>query len=467
MPTSIVKNATQQRLAKVFSFSVSDFLFSPRRYTFFLTDLAVVYAGFHAAAASTRWGGVSVVTDQFKIAGVLYAVTFALMALGLGFYDRSRRSEYSNVLRIASLASLLALLTSLLFVYFVLYSRVGRLTLLAGTAGAYGAVVAVHLAIAWVLRRSPYRFTIVGQSPTVDEILAHFAKQSRGPQIYVHVPWQTILPEGATFSYERLLASRVDDIILTKNALSDPRMIEAAIHALQGKFLLVDEVTFYSQIFERFPVDVIDKAWVLREGIARRQMFHLLVKRVFDVVVSAVAMVVLSPVLLLIGLAIRFTSPGPVLFVQPRQGRYFTPFKMYKFRTMRTEESKLDASGGFTKAGDARVTGIGKLLRPLHLDELPQLLNIFLGHMSLVGPRPEALPFAHKMREHVPLYELRYLVRPGLTGHAQINQGYAMDSIEDTKRKLSFDLFYLCRHSIWLDLLIVLRTVFFLTRGAR
>jgi lipopolysaccharide/colanic/teichoic acid biosynthesis glycosyltransferase len=103
----------------------------------------------------------------------------------------------------------------------------------------------------------------------------------------------------------------------------------------------------------------------------------------------------------------------------------------------------------------------------LHLDELPQLLNVLKGDMSLVGPRPEAYEFAKRMSKALSLYELRYLARPGLTGYAQINQGYAMDSVEDTKLKLSYDLYYLCYHSLWVDLQIMLRTVFFLAKGAR
>jgi lipopolysaccharide/colanic/teichoic acid biosynthesis glycosyltransferase len=186
-------------------------------------------------------------------------------------------------------------------------------------------------------------------------------------------------------------------------------------------------------------------------------------KRLVDILVSAAAIVLLAPFMAAIAVVIKLSSPGPVLFVQTRQGRFFEPFQMLKFRTMRHDST--DAS--FTRVGDDRVTAAGRSLRRFHLDELPQLFNILRGEMSLVGPRPEAVEFAQKMDVEIALYELRYLVRPGLTGHAQVKQGYAMDTVLDTREKLAYDLFYLCNYSLRLDLQILLRTLFVLTHGAR
>jgi len=171
-------------------------------------------------------------------------------------------------------------------------------------------------------------------------------------------------------------------------------------------------------------------------------------------------------VLAVMALSIKLSSPGPILFTQMRQGRFFEPFRVFKFRTMR-HEGDGSAEGGFTRVGDTRVTAVGRILRRAHLDELPQLFNILRGEMSLVGPRPETLEFARKMDAELPLYELRYLVRPGLTGHAQLKQGYAMDTVLDTRTKLSYDLYYLCNYSIRMDLQLLLRTVLLLLRGSR
>ena len=137
---------------------------------------------------------------------------------------------------------------------------------------------------------------------------------------------------------------------------------------------------------------------------------------------------------------------------------------MFKFRSMRQDASAAD---GFTRLGDDRVTRVGRYLRRSRLDELPQLWNVLRGEMSLVGPRPEAIDFALRMHEELPLYELRYLVRPGVTGHAQLKHGYAMDNADDTRVRLSYDLYYLCNYTLRMDLRIILRTILFLTRGAR
>jgi lipopolysaccharide/colanic/teichoic acid biosynthesis glycosyltransferase len=213
-------------------------------------------------------------------------------------------------------------------------------------------------------------------------------------------------------------------------------------------------------IFEKLPLGGISKAWLLHRGLNIRSVSALVVKRFCDIVASVVGLILLSPLFALVALAIKLTSPGNVLFIQPREGRFCRPFYMYKFRTMRQEESREDASDGFTTANDRRVTRIGELIRPLHLDELPQLINILKGDMSLVGPRPEALRFARAMAREIDLYEIRYLVRPGLTGHAQLYKGYMMDTVEDTRRKLEYDLFYLCNYSIFMDLRVIVRTGF-------
>ena len=207
------------------------------------------------------------------------------------------------------------------------------------------------------------------------------------------------------------------------------------------------------------PADSITRHWVERH--AKTDQWS---KRFVDIVIAGTSLVLLLPMMICIGVAIRLSSEGPALFRQYRQGRQLRPFRIYKFRTMRVEHSDEAGVAGFAGAGDPRVTGIGRLLRRSHLDELPQLINVVRGEMSLVGPRPEPLDFARRMAVEVPLYELRYLVRPGLTGYAQIRQGYAMDSVAATKVKLSLDIFYICHRSMWMDFAIMLRTPLHLMR---
>lgn len=207
------------------------------------------------------------------------------------------------------------------------------------------------------------------------------------------------------------------------------------------------------------PMDSISSHWVERH--AKTDQWS---KRFVDVVIAGTSIILLLPLMVAIAAAIRLSSDGPALFRQYRLGRQLRPFRIYKFRTMRVEHSDEAGVAGFAGAGDPRVTGVGRHLRNWHLDELPQLINIVRGEMSLVGPRPEPLDFARRMAVQVPLYEQRYLIRPGLTGYAQIRQGYAMDTVAATRVKLSFDIFYICHRSIWMDFGIMLRTPLHLLR---
>ena len=177
-----------------------------------------------------------------------------------------------------------------------------------------------------------------------------------------------------------------------------------------------------------------------------------LLKRGFDVAVSAALLVLLSPLLLLIAVATKLSSPGPVLFKQERIGLNKKPFMMYKFRSMRVNDEENTAWSG---QQDDRRTWIGSLLRKTSLDELPQLLNTLKGDMSLVGPRPEIPYYVEQFRETVPLYMVKYQVRPGMTGWAQIHGLRGDTSIPD---RVEHDLWYIDNWSFGLDLLILART---------
>jgi sugar transferase (PEP-CTERM system associated) len=189
------------------------------------------------------------------------------------------------------------------------------------------------------------------------------------------------------------------------------------------------------------------------------------VKRAFDVVATTIGVVVALPIALLVAIAVKLDSRGPVLFGQSRVGREGRVFTCWKFRSMRTDAEK--AGPQWAAKGDPRVTRVGRFIRRTRLDELPQLWNVLRNEMSLVGPRPERPFFVDELRKQIPYYMERLLVKPGLTGWAQINYQYG-SSVEDALTKLQYDLYYIKNLSIWLDLLIVLRTVkvILLRRGA-
>lgn len=180
-------------------------------------------------------------------------------------------------------------------------------------------------------------------------------------------------------------------------------------------------------------------------------------KRAFDVVVSVTGLVITSPILALATVIIKIVSPGPVLFHQQRVGRNGRMFNIYKLRTMKIDAEK-DTGPVWAKENDSRLIKFGKLIRKAHIDELPQLLNVLRGEMSIIGPRPERPVFVKKLKRKIPDYAKRLKVKPGITGLAQVWHKYD-ETIEDVKKKIKLDLLYIRRMCLWVDMRILALTV--------
>jgi sugar transferase (PEP-CTERM system associated) len=228
-----------------------------------------------------------------------------------------------------------------------------------------------------------------------------------------------------------------------------------------------DALATYEQVFQRVSTERLRPSQLIfsRELGPRRATVRL--QSLYSFWIALVTLVVASPVMLLVALLVRLTSSGPVLYRQTRVGRNGVPFTMYKFRSMRTDAEKLTGAV-WAARDDPRVTPLGRVLRRLRLDELPQLFNILRGDMSIVGPRPERPEFVATLSEQIPFYPQRHCLRPGVTGWAQINHKYG-DSLEDTVVKLEYDLYYIKNLSPALDFYIILQTlkVVLLSRGAQ
>ncbi|MDR5886712.1 sugar transferase [Vreelandella janggokensis] len=190
-------------------------------------------------------------------------------------------------------------------------------------------------------------------------------------------------------------------------------------------------------------------------------LFYVGFKRVMDFLPAVILLPFLLPVLLAVALLIKRDSPGPVFFMQPRVGYRGRSFNMFMFRSMYHYMSGED----FTVSGnDPRITRLGRILRRYRLDELPQLFNVLRGEMSFIGPRPESESLSEWYEQDVPFFSYRHVVRPGISGWAQVEQGYAAE-VEGMKRKLQYDFYYIKHCSLWLDVLIVLKTVRILCTG--
>lgn len=240
----------------------------------------------------------------------------------------------------------------------------------------------------------------------------------------------------------------------------DGHIDELTSEALIKNKLAGSPVIELAELVEResakIPLDFVNIFWFLQKfDVIDRDYFRT--SRMFNIVLSLFLLVVLFPFGFLFALIHKCFSRGPLFFIQERMGLHEKPFKLIKFRTM-VQNAEINGAR-FSRVNDPRITAIGKFMRRFRIDEIPQLLNVLKGDMSLVGPRPERGVFIHELSNEIPYYKLRLLVPPGLTGWAQINGVYAGNDIHEHKEKLEYDLYYIKNRSIFMDLLIMLQTV--------
>ncbi len=231
---------------------------------------------------------------------------------------------------------------------------------------------------------------------------------------------------------------------------------------------ILDMPMVYERLMGRVPVQHIRDEWLIfAPGFyLLSQKYVQKVKRLIEFGASALLLILSMPIVALTALAIRVDSRGPIFFRQKRVGKDGSIFTLYKFRSMYEDAEQNGAMWAEKK--DCRVTRVGKWLRLIRVDELPQIWNVFRGEMSLIGPRPEQPEFVQKLEAKVPYYSIRHSVRPGITGWAQVNYRYGA-SVEDAIQKLEYDIYYIKNMSLLLDLKILLRTigVVFFGQGAR
>lgn len=220
---------------------------------------------------------------------------------------------------------------------------------------------------------------------------------------------------------------------------------------------VVDIATYFEKTLAQIKVSHVNAGWLVFGDGFNQGVVRTLVKRVFDVLFSGAILILTLPLMALTAVAIRLESRGPVLYRQERVGLNGEVFNVVKFRSMRTDAEK-DGKPRWATLNDDRVTRVGKFIRKVRIDELPQLFNVLRGEMSLVGPRPERQFFVDDLVTKIPYYAVRHSVKPGVTGWAQVRYEYG-STIEDSVEKLQYDLYYVKNHTLFLDLLILLETV--------
>ncbi|HEY0872596.1 MAG TPA: TIGR03013 family XrtA/PEP-CTERM system glycosyltransferase [Vicinamibacterales bacterium] len=252
-------------------------------------------------------------------------------------------------------------------------------------------------------------------------------------------------------------ARNVDRVVVSlsdaRGKLPMDKLLDMRLQGVRFEHL----ASIYERYTGKIAVDNLRPSWLIFSEGFRNNRLQDLAKRGLDVMLSAACLVVALPIMAVIALAVRWSSPGPALYHQERVGQHGRVFVIHKFRSMRSDAER-DSGAVWAQADDTRVTPIGAILRRTRLDELPQLWNVLCGHMSIVGPRPERPEFVTGLTKQIPYYGQRHTVRPGLTGWAQVRYTYGA-SVEDALMKLQYDLYYIKNRSLAFDLFIMLKTV--------
>lgn len=329
------------------------------------------------------------------------------------------------------------------------------------------------------LHLPPRRVAVVGSGPATSELIGAFSDASSHElaMIVASDPKGDLLVSSEGLPTRRVELGKLADVVVDDGisllavAIPSGDGVPLYRQVLACRYLGIevqDVATCFEMLCQRLPVRYLEDSWV---AFASRfpgldHGFEGKLKRTLDVSVAGVGLLVASPLMILVALAIRTTSRGPALFRQERVGLRGETYTILKFRSMRLDAEQNGAE--WAQEDDPRSTWLGSWLRKSHLDELPQLLNVLWGDMTLVGPRPERPEFVEQLRKQIPYYDLRHTMKPGVTGWAQVRHPYAA-SVDDTAAKLEYDLYYIRHKSFLWDLRILLRTltVVFARRGSR
>ncbi|HEV2951181.1 MAG TPA: sugar transferase [Actinomycetota bacterium] len=261
---------------------------------------------------------------------------------------------------------------------------------------------------------------------------------------------------GSVHDLARIVEAQRPDLIVLTEGDSSGRVLNPLLDVASSGFKVVGVTTFFEHAFGWVPLRSVTPSWFMGILHLHQRTYSRFAKRTFDIVCAAIGVVVVAPILPVIALLVRRSSPGPVIYRQTRVGESGKLFTMYKFRTMEDGAEK-PGKPVFAEEDDPRVTPVGRALRQTHLDELPQLWNVLRGDMSFVGPRPERPEFISMLENTVPFLARRLLVKPGITGWAQLRCDYASDS-ETVADRLSYDLWYLRHRNLTVDLAICAKT---------
>ena len=407
-------------------------------------------------------------------ASVLFGSLIAVTSQIFGLHNPLQPRHFWPMLVRCLGSGMLAVGALAMLVFAVFYNRIGRYILL--QAVLYSPVLmAGARVLVWQQSEQRKRRLLLLGAGRAGQLVKDLIRKSGVPlEVVAFVDQRpelvgTSLGNNAVLGTQQSLKNhcldlQIDEVVTCVGGkLSDEAMTQL-MECLSLNVRVSDFSNFVERNFFQVPVENIRGEWFLHADLELAHPLYLALKRGVDIAAGLAGLALAGPFLLFASLAIRLETRGPVFYCQTRAGLHNQPFTMWKLRSMRVDAEKHGPK--WARGADDRITRTGKILRKTRLDEVPQFWNILVGEMSLVGPRPERPEFVEKLAKEIPFYNQRHLVKPGLTGWAQINYPYGA-STEDALNKLKYDLYYIKYSSPGLDLQIILRTVGDMMKGAR
>ena len=443
------------------------------RVNIFLDILLVVVA--YILASVTRLDflngksdNMAAVSWQTVQLAIVYALALSFLLFLLGFYNTTRTRRMIWKAKTIWLATTISLLIAASLLFLFRLENFSRGVIFIFYAITLFFLIGKYAFMRLVLRQFRSKgynlkhIIVIGTGTLAEQFTEDIHQESElGYHIkgYIGVKpesmVETVFLGGYDALDEALSATDISEAVIALEP-SDYGRIREIISACEKNGVKYSVIPYYNDIIPANPIiETIGKSKLINMRVNRLEnLGWSFLKRIFDIAVSGIGLIVLSPLLLLIAVGVKLSSPGPILFKQTRVGYGRKEFQMLKFRSMKVNSSE---KTGWTKDKDDRRTPFGSLIRKTSLDELPQLFNVLKGDMSLVGPRPELPFFVEQFKETIPLYMVKHQVKPGITGWAQVN-GYRGDT--SIEKRIELDLWYIEHWSIGLDLKILFRTLF-------
>lgn len=427
-----------------------------RKIALLLSDVLMLYIALAVTVAVGFWGQFDLslyLSHAFAFTGVY--VVWLVMLYILDVYDLSTPVTSIQFLGRWSIGLVLMGVVGIAIFYaFPLGGFAPKMNLAIHVA-VFG-LIAYLMRLAMARQGSRWRIGLVHLS---QEETKEIKRVIRG---YKHHGYRCIELSPQESLADQIRQHKLHVVVFPREIFSNQQHVSHMYQAFETEVVFLDLPAAFELFARRIPVDSIDEYWFLQHIQHTPYTAYHSMKRLIDIIGAGIILTLSAPLWFLIAPLIKLEDRGPIFYRQTRVGKHGIPFSILKFRTMRTDA---EADGiQWASKKDKRVTRVGALLRRTHLDELPQMLNVLRGNISLVGPRPERPGFVGQLEQTIPHYQARHLIKPGFTGWAQVRFRYAR-SVLDSQKKFEYDLYYMKNRSLMLDTLITIKTLQLLFRG--